>query len=386
MDVAVVGGGVIGLAVAREIAGRGASVVVVERGRAVGMESSQAAAGMLAPQAEADEPDEFFRLACASRDLYPQFADALAEETGIDIEIDRTGTLYLALTEADEREVRARLAWQSRAGLAVEMLSSAEARRLEPNVSPFARLVLRFPLDAQVENRRLILALARSVEKRGVSLMTATEAISLIVERGRARGVETSRGMIYAPNIVVANGAWTSLLPIVFSPASKSSRDFHPRIEPVRGQMVCLETGGGFVRHVVYSPRAYLVPRRDGRLLVGATTERAGFDSTVTASGVRSVLAHGLEIAPRTGDLQFKDAWAGLRPHASKDGWPVMGRSTEIENLYYATGHYRNGILLAPLTGRLMADTIIEGIEPEMMKEFTPERFTGTRERQSKIN
>jgi glycine oxidase len=384
-DAIIIGGGVIGLSVARELAKRNLSVIVVERGQP-GAESSQAAAGMLAPQSEADTPDEFFRLACASRDAFPQFAETLREETGIDVELDRTGTLYLALTEADEQELRARFKWQKAAGLPVEIYTSAEARKIEPNLSPFARLALRFPLDWQVENRRLISALVASVEKLGVRLIRETEVISLIIERGRVHGVETSQGRVNAHSVVAANGAWTSLLPVVSASNTQSSPNLHPRIEAVRGQMVCLETRAAFVRHVVYSPRAYLVPRRDGRLLVGATVERVGFDCSVTASGIQFLLARGMEIAPRVGDLQFKDAWAGLRPRATFDGWPVIGESSEVENFYYATGHYRNGILLAPITGSLLADAITRESVPDMMRPFAPARFHSMPDLQSKIN
>jgi glycine oxidase len=387
-DAVVVGGGVVGLSVARELARRGLAVTLVERGTP-GAEASHAAGGMLAPQSEADRDDDFFRLQCASRDLYPAFAAALREETSIDIELDQTGTLYLAFTIEDEAELERRYAWQRRAGLEVERLTADEACALEPALSTRLRLAFRFPRDWQVENRRLIDALSRSVEAHGVRVLTTTEADSLRIEGGRVAGVETSRGFVAAGAVVVAAGAWTPFLKLDFD-AGQDTRTFdatgdtrtpvtqaeHPQMTPVRGQMLCFSQPSALplVRHVVYTPRGYIVPRRDGRLLAGSTTERAGFDKSVTASGVYHILAHALEIAPAINDLPLFETWAGLRPCAG-DEWPVLGPSHVAPNLFYATGHYRNGILLAPVTAQLVADMIINDHTPPALEPFTPERF-----------
>jgi glycine oxidase len=373
-DVIVVGGGVAGLATARELGRRGLSVILVERGR-VGAEASWAAAGMLAPQAEADRRDEFFELLCSSRDLYPAFADALKDETGISIELDRTGTLYLALTEEDEGEVARRYELQSDANLQVELLTSVEARYFEPFVSDQVRLALRFPADWQVENRRLVAALAASAESFGVRVISGCEVASINLVGGRACGVETSRGRIDSEAVVLAAGAWSSLIPFVESSVSP-----FPRIEPVRGQMLCFEARPPLVRHVVYSPRGYLVPRSDGRLLAGSTTERAGYDKSLTGDGVRQIAASAQEIAPTVGGLTLVDSWAGLRPRA-EDDWPVIGASSEVGGLYFATGFYRNGILLAPLAGQVVA-ALCTGEEPAIDQKkldlFSPDRFKGT--------
>ncbi len=380
-DALVVGGGVIGLAVARALARKGfSSVALVERGR-VGAEASWAAAGMLAPQAEADRRDEFFDLLCASRAMYPAFADELREETGIDIELDRTGTLYLALTESDEREVERRYEWQARAGLAVERLSAAAAREVEPAISEGVRMALRFPTDWQVENRRLVAALGASAEAQGVRLLTGVEVTSILVERGRVRGVETSCGTFQAGVVVLAAGAWSSLIQLHDAASGAETIYRHsaacPRVEPVRGQMLCFDARPPLVRHVVYSPRGYVVPRRDGRLLAGSTTERAGYDKSLTDEGVRQIAEHAREIAPSTGSLALVDSWAGLRPRAGDD-WPVLGAAVEIENLYCATGHYRNGILLAPLTGKAIAGLVTGSdalINRRALETFSPARF-----------
>lgn len=376
-DAIIIGGGVIGLCAARSLVRRGIKrVTLIERERP-GAEASSAAAGMLAAQVEADRKDAFLELALASRSLYPALAAELLEETGIDIELERTGTLYLGFTEEDEQEIEARYRWQSSAGLNVEELSVDEARRLEPGISPHARRVLRFPLDVQVENRRLVAALARSVERLGVRLLTGTNVESVLTMAGRVTGVETSRGEIRAPLVIVAAGAWVSFIQATEGSSSVAAVAAPPlRVEPVRGQMLCFEAQAHPFSHVIYSPRAYLVPRMDGRLLAGSTTEQAGYDKRVTGGGIHTVIRHALEIAPLVECLPLVDAWAGLRPRAvGSDEWPVIGGSAETQGLYYATGHYRNGILLAPITGELLAEEIETGVRPLLLEPFTPERF-----------
>ncbi len=367
-DVVVIGGGVIGLAVARALALRGIhDVLLLERG-SLGAEASSAAAGMLAPQAEANRPHEFFYLTCQSRDMYPAFASALFEETGIDIELDPTGTLYLAFTKHDAEELETRYDWQTKAGLAVERLSGEIARKLEPSICEDVRGALRFPLDTQVENRRLISALAVSNERLGVRMETSTDVVSMKIERSRVAGVETSRGFVATDRVVIAGGAWSSLL---------GAADIalpNLRIKPVRGQMLCFEANPQIARHVIYSPRGYIVPRRDGRLLAGSTTEHAGFEKRITAAGVQAILSAALEISPRIASLPMTDSWAGLRPRAA-DTLPVLGPCAEIAGMFYATGHYRNGILLAPVTAELIAGAIVDEVFPPALNIFSPDRF-----------
>ena len=367
-EVAIIGGGVIGLAIARALALRGVrDVLLIERG-SLGAESSSAAAGMLAPQAEANRPHEFFQLTCESRNMYPAFAAALLAETGINIELETTGTLYLAFTEHDEAELQKRFAWQNEAGLPIEELCAAAVRQLEPSINEDVRAALKFPLDTQVENRRLLSALASANERLGVRMETGTAVKSLKIERDRVTGIETSRGFIATGAVVIAGGAWSSLL----GAGDKALPDL--RIKPVRGQMLCFEPQPQIARHVIYSPRGYLVPRRDGRLLAGSTTEHAGFEKQVTAAGVHSILKAALEISPRIAELPLTDSWAGLRPRAG-DTLPVLGPCAEIAGVYYATGHYRNGILLAPITGELIAGAVVDRVFPATLEIFSPDRF-----------
>ncbi|HEX5709269.1 MAG TPA: glycine oxidase ThiO [Pyrinomonadaceae bacterium] len=390
-DVAVVGAGVAGLAVAREAARRGLSVTLIEAGGANEAGASRAAAGMLAPQAEAERADDFFRFQQSARDFYPAFAAALYEESGRDVELDRTGTLYLALDDEDEAELRARHEWQTRAALPVERLTTAEARELEPLVSERVRMALRFPRDWQVENRKLVEALGLSVEQAyagRVRWMRETTVTSLRTgPGGRVEGLETSRGFVAAGAVVVAAGARSSLITVVANDDARANAGGAarveadaPRIEPVRGQMLCFAQTSlhAPLRHVVYTPRGYVVPRRDGRLLAGSTTERAGFSASVTPEGVRAIRARAVEIAPAIEGLPLTDSWAGLRPCA-EDELPVVGESASVAGLFYATGHYRNGILLAPLTGEIVAALVagereyLSGL-PFDLRAFSPAR------------
>ena len=362
-QVVVIGGGVIGLGIARALAKRGVKdVCLVERG-GLGAEASFAAGGMLLPQVEADGYDDFFALACRSRDLYPSLAIELRDETGIDIELDTTGTLYLALNEHDYQEIEQRYQWQTRAGLAVELLTSTAARELEPCISEATFGALRFPNDIQVENRRLIAALSNSVNHLGIRTLTETTVEALTIEGHRITGVQTSRGAITCQTVVLAAGTWSSFI----RPT--------PTIKPVRGQMVCLESKPQLTKHVIFSPRGYLVPRQDGRLLAGSTSEDAGFAKRVTVGGIASILRHALEISPAIENLPMVDTWAGLRPRAA-DGLPVLGPCGEIDGLFYATGHYRNGILLAPLTAELISEAIVARATSPLLAPFSPDRFS----------
>jgi glycine oxidase len=368
-DVVVIGGGVIGLTVARALAHRGVvDICLIERD-GLGHEASFAAAGMLAPQAEADSQDDFFRLACRSRDLYPNFAASLHEETGIDVELDTTGTLYVALTYHDVVEIEKRYEWQTAAGLPVEKLTSSQAQKLEPCLSPNVLAALRFPLDVQIENRRLLNSLTNSVVKLGVSILTGTTVESVQIENNRIAGVRTSRGLVSCPTVVVAAGTWSSF--INFSPPLEKRA---LAIEPVRGQMISFDARPQVTHHVIYSPRGYIVPRQDGRLLAGSTSEHAGFARQVTAGGISSILKNALEIAPSISALPISDTWAGLRPRAP-DNLPVLGPCDEIGGLFYATGHYRNGILLAPVTGELISEAVVAGVTSPLLGPFSPSRF-----------
>ncbi len=366
-EVLIVGGGVIGLSIARELHRRGARrITVLERGK-VGRESSYAAAGMLAPNAETEKADDFTKFCAESLDLYNKFAEELFGETDVNIELDRSGTVYAAFTDHDSAEIRRRYDWQKRAGLAVEFLSAEETRRAEPFVSPDVRESLFFPFDWQVENRKLLHALEKFAELNRIKIVENAEVKSLLTENGKIGGVRTVDADFSADAVVLATGAWTSLI--------ENGGDIAlPEIKPVRGQIIGFQTAKRLFERVIYSPRGYLVPRRDGRILIGATVEDAGFDKNITAAGTEFLRAVAMEISPSLASLEIAETWAGLRPLAA-DGLPVLGAVAAAKNLFIATAHYRNGILLAPLTAKILAERIAENKDSEYLRIFSPNRF-----------
>ncbi|MEQ1764181.1 MAG: glycine oxidase ThiO [Pyrinomonadaceae bacterium] len=341
-DFLIIGGGVIGLSIARELHKRGAgSITIVEKGR-IGAEASWAAAGMLAPNAECHADDELFRLCTASNALYPTFAAELLDETGIDIELDRSGTLSLAFTDEEAAGLDEKYEWQRKAGINVESLTVDDIRELEPEITPSVHHGYLYPNDWQVENRKLVAALRRYCEINHIDLVENTA-----VTRVTGGGAETKNSKPTAKNVILTAGAWSNeLLP-------------KPEVKPIRGQMISFAaTNSRILRHVIYSPRGYIVPRSDGRILVGATVEDAGFAKEVTPDAIMSLKTAAVEIAPSLADHNITESWAGLRPFVEGE-LPVIGRVPDIENAFVATGHYRNGILLAPITAKMVADEIV---------------------------
>lgn len=364
-DAVVIGGGVIGLAIARRAARGGLSVVVLERG-ACGAEASHAAAGMLSPLAEADGPGPFLDLLLAARSLYPAFAARIGDETGVDVAYNDAGTLFLSLREEDDAELEHRWSWQRAAGLCVERRTADETRRLEPAVSPAVRFSLRFPGDHQVDNRLLGPALATAAERAGAEIRRGAEAVALLRAGDRVTGVELADGTrVHAGAVVVAGGSWAGQLRGLPRPVP---------VEPVHGQLVAMETHPPLLRHVVDSPRCYLVPRAGGRVIGGATMERVGYRKAVTPWGVRRLLDGAVEIAPALDHAPLVETWSGLRP-GTPDGLPILGRDPDVPNLLYATGHFRNGILLTPLTGEAVGGMLL-GQEPAWdLSEYGIERL-----------
>ncbi len=366
-EVLIIGGGVIGLSIARELHMRGVrKITLLEKGRC-GEESSWAAAGMLGPQAEADVKDAFFEVCCESRDMYPALAAALLEETGVDIELDRTGTLSLAFTGEDTYELDKRYRWQYEAGLEVELLSAKDILKTEPQVSPAVKSGLYFKNDWQVENRKLLTALGRYAELNGIEIVENTRAERLLVESGRVMGAETDRGAFTADQTALATGAWSALIQIGDAPPPF-------QIVPVRGQMICLQPAMPLFKHVIYSRRGYIVPRRDGRVLAGSTSEKTGFEKSVTPEAFAFLQTMAGEISPFLGGLAVTDHWSGLRPCA-EDGMPILGILDGIDDLFIATAHYRNGILLAPITAKLISKRMVDGSKSEYLEHFSVERL-----------
>lgn len=365
VGVVVVGGGVIGYATARELALRGHDVHLHDRGPET-ERASWAAAGMLSPQAEADGADAFLSLLLHSRDLYPRFAAAIERESGLPTGYRDEGTLLVAITEHDEAELRRRHAWQSEAGLTVDWLDRESALRMEPEISPGLRGALRFPGDHQVDSRLLAAALREAAPRAGVRVHERSAVAAVVSRGGRVRGVRLSGGEeVAAEAVVVAGGVASGGLGGL--PRAIPSR-------PVHGELVAVQTDPPLLQQVVDSPRVYLVPRADGRLIIGATMEEIGLRRRTTARGMQILLTAAMELVPAIGDAPVVDHWSGLRP-GTPDGRPILGPDPLLPGLIYATGHYRNGILLAPATATAIAD-LLEGRSPATdLAPFAPDRF-----------
>ncbi len=366
-DVIIIGGGVIGLSLARELAHSGLTVTILER-HVPGKEASWASAGMLAPQGELSE-GAFLHLCLESNARYPAFRAALEEETGLQCYHREAGTLALAFTDEDEAEFRHIYARQRADGLTVEWVTGDDACRLEPALNPAVRGGLYLPGDRHVENRLLVPALEQACRQRGVEIVTGAQVTAVRVADGRAVGVETILGPYDAGLVVNAAGAWAASIGVP-DPALR------PPVFPVRGQMLALTLPRpGFLSRAVRSPRGYLVPRHDGRLFLGATMEEVGFDKRNTVWGIAKLLAGARELFPELEGCAIQEMWAGLRP-GSADHHPILGR-TSLDGYLLAVGLFRNGLLLTPVVSARLAELITTGNTPEVIAPFTLARFAG---------
>jgi len=370
--VAIIGAGVVGLGIAWRLAGR-AEVSVFDRGKA-GMGASHAAAGMLAACCEAEPGEEaLLALGRDSQARWPGFADELLQASGVDVELRDEGTLVLALTADDQAEAAHRLEFQRKLGLPLEWLSAAATRAREPHLAGKIAGAVFSPQDHQVDNRKVVAALRMAAEAAGVEIHEHRPIKEIAVKASRADGVVLDDGTCVAADIVVlAAGAWSrgiAGLPL----------DRRPPVRPVKGQMLALRMNPAapLLNHVLWAPGAYLVPRRDGRLIVGATTEEKGFDDTITAGGMLTLLEAAWRAIPAIEELPIDEIWAGHRP-GSRDDAPILGRAP-LENLFYATGHHRNGILLAPVTADAMARLILDDVVEPAIRPFGLERFLPAR-------
>jgi len=365
-DVIIVGGGVIGSSIAYRLAQAGAKVTVIERGR-IGCESSRAGAGMLAPQTEAPGPGPFFDLCLDSFRLYRDFAAELADISGIDVEYRDEGTLRVFYDEDEKRASEEWTAWQARAGLPLEPLTQAALNILEPAIRRESAGGVYLPFEHQVENRKLMDALEAALRRSGVRIIEGEEVEGILADGDRAVGVDCKGGRLEAGIIVIASGSWSSRL---LAPVG-----IDIKIVPVRGQIVAVRGKGALIRHVVHSKDCYLVPRLDGRILIGATVEYEGFLKGSTARGVASLLESGMSLVPGLESFEVVELWSGLRP-GTPDHLPVLG-PTSLRNLVLATGHFRNGLLLAPKTAELISRYVIDGGSAAEMEPFSFSRFAG---------
>jgi glycine oxidase len=373
-DVVIIGAGVIGLAVAWRAAQRGLRVAVLERGEP-GCAASYVAAGMIAPISEArtiEQPS--LTLGLASARAYPGFVQELGQATGDDPGYLACGTIAAARDQDDAAALDRELAMRQGLGLPVRRLLATEARRLEPGLAPVLRLALEVPDDHAIDPRRLTATLARAVARAGVELRTGANVAEVTITSGRVAGVRLASGeRLVADQVVVASGAWSGAL---------GGIPDHARvpIRPVKGQIMRLRDPAGpglLSRALRIQGSGYVVPRGDGRYVLGATMEERGFDTTVTAGPLFELLRDAIELLPGLSELVIDELIAGLRP-STPDNAPAIGPAV-IPGLHWATGHHRHGILLAPITAEIMAG-VLAGDTPhaELAAPFAPARFAHT--------
>jgi glycine oxidase len=352
-DAVIVGGGVIGLSCAWRAARRGARVAVVERSRPPAG-ATRVAAGMLAPVGELafGEP-ELLKMTLAAAELYADFVAELEAASGISTGYRRLGALHVALDRDEAAELRRVHQLQRSLGLGAEWLPPRRCRALEPGLTPSFNGGVHAPEEASVDPRALAAALLGALEaEEGAELLTGTGVEATLLDGERIAGVRTEDGSeLRAAAVILATGAWSADAPWLPEAA-------RPPVRPVKGQILELRARDGVApcRRIVASERVYLVPRPDGRLIVGATVEEQGFDTAVTAGGVHELLREAYRLLPEVAEMELVEATAGLRP-GTPDNLPLIGESG-VDGLLWATGHYRNGILLAPLTANMLVEEL----------------------------
>ncbi len=367
VDVAIAGAGVIGLSIGWRLAARGLSVAVFDRNTA-GTGASLAATGMLAAAAE-HEPggDELLTLALESQELWPQFRSMLESESGIDIDYRNEGTLLVANNRDEVDRLRFRHELQQRCGLDAQWLNPGETRTLEPGLRSSVAGGILCRGDHQVDPRPMVPALARAFVKQGGSLFEKTAVTAIDMAGGRAGGLLTDAGLCKAKSVVIANGVWAGEL--------LDPLNIDTPMRPLRGQAMSLITTRqtGTLSHVVWTEQIHLAPKRDGRLVVGATVEDMGFQAAVTAGGALALLEGLHRALPSSEEMEVEAIWSGFRP-TSDDDAPIIGE-TGIDGLSVATGHHRNGILLAPVTGKAFEDYFVHGAMTGAAANFGLARF-----------
>jgi len=371
--VAIIGAGVVGLGIAWRLAANGASVEVFDRG-AAGAGATHAAAGMLAACCEAEPGEEaLIALGRESQARWPAFAAELLQVSGIDVELRTEGTLVVALTADDQARLHHHLVFQQKLGLPLQWITPAETRRREPHLAGKLAGAVWSPEDHQVENRKLAAALKIAAERAGASIREHTPVKEISVTGGHADGLVLNDGSkVEADVVVLAAGAWSRSIGGVPS-------ELRPPVRPIKGQMLALrmDAAAPLVNHVIWAPGVYLVPRRDGRLVVGATVEEKAFDTTLTAGGLLTLLDAAWRTIPSVEELPIEEMWVGHRP-GSRDDAPILGPGP-VAGLIYATGHHRNGILLAPITADTIAHLVLDGAVDPAIRSFGVERFAPAR-------
>jgi glycine oxidase len=371
-DVAIIGGGIIGASIAFELAAEKLDVVVLDRQRP-GLEASWAAAGMLSPGPDSPDALPLVPLAKESMRLYPLYVAAIEELSAKRTAFARNGTIEIFTSPHSETE-RNKMVTEFRAlGIVIEPISLDTAREAEPSLGPAARAAVWLPQEATIDPRLLTQAVLAAAQRRGVEILPDSPVTSVRLDGNHCAGIITAGTTIAAKCVIVAAGCFSGSIDWLarYSPT-----------RPVRGQILALRPRGAPIARTLRSSNGYLVPRPDGRVIAGSTLEDAGFDTHVTPAGVQQILAGIMELVPGLATAQLIDSWAGLRP-GTPDNLPILG-PTDVRGLYMATGHYRNGILLAPATARLLSDLVLGRAPALNIEAFSPLRFDATQLRAPK--
>jgi glycine oxidase len=350
-DVVIVGGGIIGSSIAYQLARQGKKVVILEKNQ-LACEASSAAAGMLAAQAELEKDGPLYQLALKSQAMFSAISNELLEYTGIDIELINKGMLKIAETEEIAVEVKKQVEFQKNWDPMIQWLDGREIREMEPSLSPRVAGGMYLPNDGHVQPQKLSLAFAKAALYFGAEIREKTEVPSILYDKGKVKGVKTTKGIIHCDQVVIAAGAWAAQLMI------NTGLNIH--VFPVKGECFSVKTEAPIFNTTLFSDkRCYLVPKRNGEIYIGATMVENTFDKNVTAGGIATLLERAIQLVPQIKNLAWERVWCGIRPQTG-DGNPYIGEHPEWKSLYIASGHFRNGILLSPITGKLVAD-LLEG-------------------------
>ncbi|RRN67787.1 glycine oxidase ThiO [Peribacillus simplex] len=366
-DAIIVGGGVIGGSIAFQLAKRGKKVLLLEKDR-LASKASSAAAGMLGAQAELDADNPLFTLASQSRGMFPALSKELKDISGIDIELVNKGMFKVALSDEQVEELKKMIKVQQDAGLEAEWLSTAEIRKTEPLLSDEIKGGMFIPGDGQVSATRLSLAFTKSAAALGVDIKEFVHVFDLRTENGYVKGVSTNIGEFSSENVIVASGAWSTFL------LEKSGINLDTY--PIKGECFSVLTDRPLLEKTIFSHGCYLVPKVGGRIIVGATVKANTFDQKVSMEGISTLIEKATQLLPAIKETEWEKTWAGIRPQTG-DGLPYFGEHPAYKGLFIATGHFRNGILLSPITGVLIAD-IVEGKTNPEWSAFRLERSIQT--------
>lgn len=356
----IIGAGIMGLMIARNLIAAGQKVIVYDKG-GVGAESSWAGGGILSPLYPWRQPEAITRLAARSQQLYPEIIADLLSATEVDPELALTGMLVLTINDLEKAH-----AWAAKNLVKIRMFEDRGLAKIEPNLpNQFGSQALHFPEVGHVRNPRLIKAIRVDLLQKGCEFRENTEINDIKINGQNVQKLVTSEGEIEASKVVVSTGAWTGKL------LGKLGLDLP--IEPIAGQMLLYKAEPGVVRNIILKNKRYLIPRRDGRILVGSTLENAGFQKLTTESALHSLQESALEMLPELSKYSIEKQWAGLRP-GSPQGIPYMGVYPDVENLWVCSGHYRNGLILAPASAEFMSNMILGNTTPDNRGEYSLDR------------